>query len=136
MGDENGGFLRGTDDPADVRGDVQPGLVIQGAEGLIQQQNVRFHCHGAHQGGALLQPTGKLAGLFGQEGCEAVILRHGENHLFFLRRELVIDFQAEDDVPVYAAPLKQMVALQHVADSRLFVMGIFCIKSNVPGFRL
>ena len=52
-------------------------------EGLIQKQDVGLQRHGAHQGGALLQAAGKLAGAFGKKGRKAVILRHGKYLFFF-----------------------------------------------------
>mgnify|MGYP007121801327 CR=1 FL=1 len=64
MGHQKGGLLLLPEDLADVIAHIQPSLIIQGGERLIQKQKVRFQNQRPNESG----PLAHAAGEFGRAG--------------------------------------------------------------------
>ena len=71
-----------------------------------------------------------------KKGRKSVVIYHRKDICLFFRCQLFIDFQSKGNVFIDIPPFEQMVMLEHVTDSRLLVMRVFRIKSNIAGFRL
>ena len=135
VGHQDGGFLLPADDLADVVSHVEPGLVVQGGEGFIQEEKVRFQHQGADKGRPLAHAAGELRGAGAGEGLKAIDVQKLISLLPGPGGEHVLDLQAQDHVVVDGAPFKQFVVLQHIA----YVGGafplIFPVDLDQPPFR-
>ena len=100
---------------ADVVSHVEPGLVVQGGEGFIQEEKVRFQHQGADKGRPLAHAAGELRGAGAGEGLKAINVQKLISLLPGPGGEHVLDLQAQDHVVVDGAPFKQFVVLQHIA---------------------
>lgn len=72
--------------------------------------------HGADQCCPLPHTAGEFRGLFVLESVKAVVFQKLFHIICVFFCQCVIQFQPQDDILIYGAPLKEMVSLQHIAD--------------------
>ena len=94
MGDQKSGLAGSADDLADVVADGEPGLVVQGGEGLVEEQKLRLHEQGADEGGPLAHAPGQLGRPGAGELFQAVLFEHGFCMPLRLRGEPAADLRA------------------------------------------
>ena len=116
MGDQEGGLAGSSDDLADIIADGEPGLVVQGGEGFIEEKKLRLHEQGSDEGGPLAHAPGQLGRLGAGKLFQAILFEHGLCMPFCFRGEPAADLCAKQDISPDAPPLEEVVVLQHVAD--------------------
>ena len=122
MGDQQRRFFLRPDDAADIRRYLQAGLIVQGAERFIQKKEFGLQRQRPDQRGTLFHAAGELAGAFVTKVPEAVVFQIIVYFSKFFGDAEMIDLEPQDHVFIDAAPLKEMVVLQHIADLRALVL--------------
>ena len=115
MGHQQGGFPLLPDDAVNIRRNRQPGLIVQGGERLIQQQDPGIRRQGADQGAALAHTAGQLPRPLIPEGPQAVALQQAPDPGLVFRRILPPDGQSQGHIVPDAPPGEQLVLLGHEA---------------------
>ena len=117
MGNEKRRFLLLLDDRPDIHGNSLPRLVIQGGKRFIQQQKFRISNERPDQGTALAHAAGELAWRHISNLPKAVALHQPLRRFNVGIVLLLLDLEAELYIGPNAPPGKQMIFLQHIADS-------------------
>ena len=86
------------DDIYDIAGYVQAGLVVKGAERFVKKKKGRVPCQGADERRPLAHAAGELMGMGVGEVGDVVLLHECADigDIFF--RELMLNFQSQDNV--------------------------------------
>ena len=115
MSHQQGRLLLLAEDLSDVIAYIQPGLIIQGRERLIQKQKVRLQNQRPDESG----PLAHAAGQFGRAGilelAQAIDIQKFMGTLPGSGREHVLYFKPQYYVVVDRAPFKEFVMLKHIS---------------------
>ena len=117
MSDDDHSLTSLPDQPADIRGYHEPGLVIQGAEGFIQKEQLGIQGKGADQGSTLLHAAGQFAGTFILKAFQTIVGQKLFHIVGTLFGKSMMDLQSQSDILVDGTPFEEMIVLQHIADT-------------------
>jgi hypothetical protein len=111
-------------------------LVVQGAERLVEEQDLRIVRQRAREGGALLHAAGQHLRVVRLEAAQpdALDVVGRDAVLLGLRHALLP--QAEADVLLHGQPGKQRVGLEHHAAVRPGPRDRLAVEQHAPGGRL
>ena len=97
--------------------EIEPGLVVERGERLVQQQDVGVHDQGADQCHALAHAARKRFRIGVLETGEAEALQIFPRLAFGFGAVDAAGLQPKQDIAEHGAPGKQQVLLHHVADA-------------------
>ena len=99
------------DDAVHILGHLQPRLIIQRRERLVQQQDVRLGRQSADQRRTLPHPAGQLRRPCILKVTESIDVKKLMCPLLRTRCQCVLDFQPKDYVIINRAPFKEFIVL-------------------------
>ena len=135
MSDDNHSLTSLPDQPADIRGYHEPGLVIQGAEGFIQKEQLGIQGKGADQGSTLLHAAGQFAGTFILKAFQTIVGQKLFHIVGTLFGKSMMNLQSQSDILVDGTPFEEMIVLQHIADTGIVKGSVGIVDYDGAGLR-
>src|SRR5690606_11389370 len=119
VGDQDNRAALGAQDLAHLILKLKPGLVVQSGERFVEEQDFRIHGQRTHQRSPLPHPARQLRREAVGKLPEPKVPQEPSHARHGGRRAPALHLQPQEAVVQHRAPVKQVVLLEHVADSRV-----------------